>query len=567
MAVIAAGGLYAQNIPDSTKTEALEASMVQAVRASKDAPFAVANVDRSSLEDFSKSGKEIPYLLSSTPGVLAWSENGVGTGTSFLRIRGAGDSRINVTIDGVPLNSPEDQSVFWANMNSYSSFVESIQIQRGVGTSTNGDGAFGGSVALRTLALSYDPTATFNVSYGSFNTCNSGLTVSTGLLGNHLVLDGAFHATSTDGYVHGTAGKSGSWYGGATWLGRDFILKYRNIGNYERTGQAWNGVTAGSGDYSLMDGSYDDGSWSYNTKTGIKTYKDMWNAGLGRFNSLYESIMTGDDGLFLKDSDGKYLTSRYTVRDGGFWPKTTDNFWQDHNILSLALNPGSNWIANIAAHYTHGHGYYEEFRYNNKLKKFGLSDPNVKKTDFVRKKGLTQDTYGVVGSVSYEDDDWEVTSGFSVQMFDGNHYGYLTYIKDQALAARILSAGPYKYYDSDALKFDGSGYVKTTYSFADNWKTFVDLQYRHVGYRTDGINDKFYEEGGQWHNQPLNIDEKYNYECGGMQIFNFQHAHYSSPPSQVFSFGSKASRSPSPNRFKDSTISEITIAGITIRYG
>lgn len=508
--IMSTAALKAQDVNDTTRVEALEASMVQSVMASKEAPFAVSNVGRSTLGEFSKSGKEIPFLLSSTPGVLSWSENGVGTGTTYLRIRGAGDSRINVTIDGVPLNSPEDQAVFWANMNSYSHFLESIQIQRGVGTSTNGDGAFGGSVALRTKAISYDPSVIFSGSYGSYNTYNSGLTVSSGLLGRHLILDGAFHTTGTDGFIHGTSGKSGSWYGGLTWLGRSFILKYRNIGNYEQTGQAWNGITAGNGDYSLMDGSYDDGSWSYTAKTGIKTYKDIYDNGLGRFNSLYERIATGDDGLFIKDSNG-YVTQRYMMRDGSFWPKTTDNFWQDHNILSVAFNLSDSWKANLAAHYTHGHGYYEEFRPDNKPKKFGITDPAVKKTDFVRRKGLTQDTYGLVGNVSYTSERVDLIAGFSAQNFDGNHYGYLTYIKDQAMSDRLLAGGYYKYYDSDAAKLDGSAFVKGTYRFGKNFSAFADVQYRHVGYKTDGINDKFYKEGDRWYNQPLNIDEKYDF--------------------------------------------------------
>ncbi len=451
-AIISCGVLAAQE-RDTSKVEALEASVVQGVRASKNAPFAVSNVNRESLKDFSVSGKELPFLLSGTPGVLSWSENGVGTGTTYLRIRGAGDSRINVTIDGVPLNSPEDQAVFWANMNSYSHFLESVQIQRGVGTSTNGDGAFGGSVALRTKAISYDPSVTLDASYGSFNTYNTGMSISSGLLGNHLSADASFHTTGTDGYIHGTAGKSGSWYGGLTWLGRGFILRYRNIGNYERTGQAWNGVTAGNGDYSLMDGSYDDGSWSYATKTGIKTYKDMCEVGLGRFNSLYEYLVTGSDGLFVTDSDGKYSMARYKMRDGSYWPKTTDNFWQDHNILSASFGLGEGWDASVSAHYTHGHGYYEEFRPDNKPKKFGLTYPGVKKTDFVRRKGLGQDTYGVVGSVRYNSDALDLVGGFSVQNFDGNHYGYVTYIKDQGMSDTFLACGPYQYYDSDATKF------------------------------------------------------------------------------------------------------------------
>ena len=555
-----AGSLRAQEPTDTTRTEILEASIVKSVTVPKDAPFAVANLDYKDLEDFSKTGKEIPFLLSSTPGVLSWSENGLGTGTTYMRIRGAGDSRINVTIDGVPLNSPEDQSVFWANMNSYSHFLESIQIQRGVGTSTNGDGAFGGSVALRTRAISYDPSVQVDMSYGSYNTYNTGLSFSSGLLWDKLAADVSFHTTGTDGFIHGTAGKSGSWYGGLTWLGKYTILKYRNIGNYEQTGQAWNGITAGNNDYSLMDGSYDDGSWSYTAKTGIKTYADMYNAGLGRFNNLYESIATGSDGLFVKDSEGKYITNRYTMRDGSLWPRTTDNFWQDHNIFSVAVNPFEHWIINLAAHYTHGHGYYQEFRPDNKLKKFGLYDPDLKRTDFVRKKGLTQDTYGLVGSVDYENGKWDVIGGFSVQRFDGNHYGFLTYIKDQALSDRILNSGPYRYYDSDANKLDASAYLKATYSFAKNWEAFLDAQYRHVGYKTDGINDKFYEEGGRWYNQPLDIDEKYDFfnpKLGISWVKDFSH---------LFASAAVSHREPQRDNFTDNFKYPFPVAERVVDY-
>ncbi|MEE3476842.1 MAG: TonB-dependent receptor, partial [Candidatus Cryptobacteroides sp.] len=319
----------AQETPDTTHARLLEEAIVKAVRAQKDAPFAVANVDRESLGDFSRTGREIPFLLSSTPGVLSWSENGVGTGTTYMRIRGAGDSRINVTIDGVPLNSPEDQCVFWANMNSYSYFLESVQVQRGVGSSTNGDGAFGGSVALRSRPFSYDPFLELDASYGSYNTRNAGFSASTGLLGNRFAADFAFHTTGTDGYVHGTAGNSGSWYVALSWVGRDVVLRYRNIGNYEHTGQAWNGVTAGTGDLSIMDG-------TYGNNTGIKTYADMYAKGLGKFNSLYESLDTDTYGL-----------SRYTLNDGSLWPKTTDNFWQDHNILSAAWNFAEGWNSTL----------------------------------------------------------------------------------------------------------------------------------------------------------------------------------------------------------------------------
>ena len=300
MAVVASAQV--QETADSLKMEQLNEVVVSGVRTQKNAPYAVTNIKRAELAAFSTTGQELPFLFARTPGVLAWSENGVGTGTTYMRIRGAGDSRINVTLDGVPLNSPEDQCVYWANMNSYGALLGSVQIQRGVGTSTNGDGAFGGTVALASKAPMQRPSAEVSASYGSFNTYNSGGTFSTGLLWKHFIVDGAYHETNTDGFIHGTAGRSGSYYGGLSWVSDDIIVRYKNFGNFEKTGQAWNGVTAGSNDYSLMDGNYDDGSWAYQTKMGIKTYGDIYDHGLGKYNSLYERLVTGDDGLFVKDA-------------------------------------------------------------------------------------------------------------------------------------------------------------------------------------------------------------------------------------------------------------------------
>ena len=151
---------------DSLQLEKLNEVVVKGVRAQQDAPYAVTQLKKAELQEFSKTGKELPFLFSQTPGVLAWSENGLGTGTTYMRIRGAGDSRINVTLDGVPLNSPEDQCVFWANMNSYGSLLGSVQVQRGVGSSTNGDGAFGGSISLSSKAAPLSPTGELSASYG-----------------------------------------------------------------------------------------------------------------------------------------------------------------------------------------------------------------------------------------------------------------------------------------------------------------------------------------------------------------------------------------------------------------
>ena len=494
---------------DSTRVEHLQEIVVNGVRAQKNAPYAIANINKQELNEFSKTGKELPFLFSQTPGVMAWSENGLGTGTTYMRIRGAGDSRINVTLDGVPLNSPEDQCVFWANMNSYGSLMGSVQIQRGVGTSTNGDGAFGGTVALLSATPSLIPSIEVSGSMGSYKTFNYGGKFSTGLLGQHWILDGAYHETRTDGFLNGTSGRSGSYYGGLTWLDDNLQIRYKNIGNFERTGQAWNGVTAGDNDLSLMDG-------TYGANTGIKTYKDMWNVGLGKYNTLYETLAYDNDGNFAKDGQGNYVTKRYTMADGSYWDKTTDNFWQDHNILSVVWNPSEHWTTTASLHYTYGHGYYSEFRPNNKLSKFGLvaKEPDgtkIKRTDFVRKKGLTQHSYGLVWNANYKDESWDIIGGLSLQNFDGNHFGYLTYAANKRVSDLFLANGDYKYYDSDAHKLDGNVFLKAAYHISEQWDVFADMQYRHVGYKTDGINDKFYDDESGYYNQRLDIDEKYDF--------------------------------------------------------
>lgn len=528
-------GIAAQTETDTLLLQKLSDVVVMGVRVKKDAPFAVSNIDGKTLTDFSGTGKELPFLFARTPGVVAWSENGVGTGTSYMRIRGAGDSRINVTLDGVPLNSPEDQSVFWANMNSYGALMGSAQIQRGVGTSTNGDGAFGGTISLTSKEPSLEPRAEVNASYGSYATWNVGAWASTGLMANHVMVDAAYHETHSGGYVHGTEGRSGSYYAGVAYINtnRDLQLRYKNIGNFETTGQAWNGVTAGNDDYSLN--SYD----------GIRTYKDLYNIGLGRFNSLHEQ--------FIPDWQGGFEVKRYQLTNGNTWPRATDNFWQNHNILSLAWQIDPNWSLATSLHYTSGHGYYLEFRHDNKLKKFGLAnftdtDGNtVKRADFIRKKGMTQNTYGVVSNLNYTDEQWDIAVWLSMQNFEANHYGYLTYTSNPTLSQNLkLNRRQYQYYDSDANKADASIYTKATLHISENLDAFGDLQFRHVNYTTNGINDKFYANpDGTYTNQRLDISEDYNF-------FNPKAGlTYHSGPFNAYASYAMSHREPERNNFTD----------------
>lgn len=524
---------------DSLKMINLQEVVVKGVRAQQNAPFAVANFKKSELQSFGKTGRELPFLFANTPGVVAWSENGTGIGTSHIRIRGAAESRINVTLDGVALNSPEDQCVFWANMNSYAALMGSAQIQRGIGTSTNGDGAFGGTISLATAAPSLKPQLEVNGGFGTYNSYNVGFNFSSGLLWDHVVFNGAYHESSTDGYLHGTAGRQGSYLGAVTYYGDKFTLSYKNVGNFEKTGQAWSGITGGNDDASLIaDGMY--------------TYKDLYKKGLGRYNSLYEGLVFDDEGYtFPKDANGNYQTYRYKMADGSYWEKTTDNFYQNHNILSAVFTPSDHWSHNVAIHYTYGYGYYSELRPDNKLSKFGLTykDANgnkIKRDDMVRRKGLTQHNYGVLYNINYKDETWNVTGGLYLQQFRGNHFGYLTYFKNQELNNHFRpNNSNYQYYDSDARKFDYSAFFKANYHFNDYWNLFADVQYRYVQYNTSGRNDKFYEETSGYFNQPLNVSERYNFVNPKTGISFAKDGHH------AYASIAYANREPERNNFTD----------------
>ena len=533
LAIAASGIAHTAKADDSIRSEKLQEVVVKGVRAQKNAPFAVANIKKTELNNFSKSGRELPFLFANTPGITAWSENGVGTGTTHMRIRGAAGSRINVTLDGVPLNSPEDQTVFWVNMNSYGSLLKSVQIQRGIGTSTNGDGAFGGTISLLTNMPSREKMLEITGSYGTYNTYNAGASFSSGLLWNHLIFDGAYHETGTDGFIHGTSGRSGSYYGGLTWFGDKFTLRYKNIGNFEKTGQAWSGVTAGNDDASLMS-------------QGIHSYKDMYKHGLGRFNSLYEGmVFDSDNWIFPQDSKGNFQTYRYKLDNGKYWDKTTDNFYQNHNILSGSWMPNEHWSHNAAIHYTYGRGYYSEFRPQNKFSKFGLkatdSEGNtIEKADFVRKKGLTQNNYGALYNVNFKNDKWDVIGGINMTQFRCNHFGKLKYVSN---VGQVEDYTGYKYYDSDARKDDYSVFAKATYHVFDFFDVFGDIQYRHVFYKTNGLNDKFHEDDNS--KQFLDIHKKYDFWNPKAGVSFHENGH------NAYFSAAYAGREPERNNFTD----------------
>ena len=221
---------------------------------------------------------------------------------------------------------------------------------------------------------------------------------------------------------------------------------------------------------------------------------------------------------FARDAEGRYITERYQLNDGTLWSGATDNFWQGHNILSGVLQLTDRWAATLTAHYTHGHGYYQDLKYNKKLEKYGLEPffdaqgNQVKKSTFIRKKGMSQDAYGVLGNVSYKDLRWNVIGGFSLQQFKGDHYSRLTYAENKELHDARIGREGYDMNYSEATKNDANVYLKAAYELTSNWSAFVDAQYRYVGYKTDGTNDAFYTNGaGKLVAQQLDVDETYHF--------------------------------------------------------
>jgi iron complex outermembrane receptor protein len=471
---------------DSVRIVSLDEVVVNALRASHNTPMAVTNVGKAQIQRTNVC-QDLPYLLGQTPSVTVTSDNGLGIGTTYFRVRGSDNSRVNFTVDGVPINDSEDQSVFWANMNSFAAGLESIQIQRGVGTSTNGAGAFGATVSMKSAASHLSPYVWANGSYGSYNTYKYDVLGGTGLLYNHFTFDARYSQTYTDGFIDRTAGHLRTYSFTGTYFGDNFLIRYRNFGSGECVQQCWNGVTP----------------------------DEMQQYGR-RYNSL-----------------GKYTDDNGNT---AFRP-TTDNYWQNHNYLSFIKDFSSAWKMNLTLHFTHGHGYYDDLKSNASLYKFGLSNfidasgNKVKKTDLIRNKALKNDFGGGIFNLNYKSNKIDAVFGAAANHFDGDHWGEVTWARNYP----DLTYGKH-YYDSNAKKTDYNFFVKANYQFSTPFSAYVDLQYRGVDYKITGMNDKFYTDA-DWNNvqQSLNVDRHWNffnpkaginYEQGGNRAYaSFAVAH------------------------------------------
>ena len=448
--------LCADAIEPETASDSLCVSLDEVVietnTVSRTVPMAMTTLDSRRLQA-ADNGRDLPWLLQLTPSLVPTSDNGLGIGLTSFRIRGTDASRINLTYDGAPLNDPEDQTVFWANMSAFASSTGSVQVQRGVGTSTNGSGAFGATVTMQSQQPSDDPYTELQGRLGSYGTRQFTVKAGSGLLDDHWSFDGRWSGTHTDGYVDRTAGVLGSYYGSVCYTDDDLRLQLKNFGSYEHTQQAWNGVPI-----------------------------DSVAAGNRTWNSL--GIYTDDQG------------------QTAFHP-TTDNYIQNHTHLSLLHTTEQGIVLHGMLHYTFGQGYYDDYKAGAKYYKFGLepysSDGKhtVSSGDLIRQKWLRNHTAGLLFDARRKSEHADLHAGLSANLFSGLHWGEVTYARQYPL--HIVG----HYYDSDAHKQEAAAYVKGEYRFLQHLYAYGDLQYRLVHYAIGGTNDKYLPDHSQ---QTLAID-------------------------------------------------------------
>ncbi len=402
--------------------------LVEATRVDESTPFTFTNVSNDELSS-KNLGQDVPFLLRSTPSVVTTSDAGTGIGYTGIRIRGIDPARINVTINGIPVNDAESHGVFWVDLPDIVSSVENIQIQRGVGTSTNGAAAFGASINLQTSTNKTIPFAEINTGIGSFNTRKANLLLGSGIMDNGWMFEGRLSKILSDGYIDRASADLYSFYVSGSKRGERSLLKAEIFSGKEITYQAWYGV-----EQSVIE-------------SGNRTFNE---AGTEREGSPYENEV--------------------------------DNYRQDYYQLHYSYELADNWIFNSSLHYTKGEGYYEQYKASENLSNYGITYQSSEESDLIRRRWLDNDFYGFVFSTLYERIDWELTVGGGLNQYDGAHFGEVIWARD-AGNSEIYD----RYYDNDGNKKDANLYGKFNYKISSHINTYVDVQIRNIQYNFLGL--------------------------------------------------------------------------------
>jgi iron complex outermembrane recepter protein len=441
---------------------------IKALRASDRAPFAKTNFKKVDIEK-QNLGQDLPFILQQTPSVIVSSDAGNGVGYTGLRIRGTDATRINFTINGIPYNDAESQGVFLVNLPDIASSLNSIQVQRGVGTSSNGAGAFGASINLSTNEFNEKSYVELNNSIGSFNTRKHTVKVGTGLFKRHFTFDARLSSISSDGFIDRASSKLRSLYASAAYLGKKTSVRLNFLSGKEKTYQAWNGIP----EYKLF---FDRD----------KLLNHYWN-NIGTY--------------YFREADSLNLFTATSRTYNGFtYANQTDNYRQDHYQLFFNHEFNKYWSMNIAAYLTPGKGYYEEFKVDAKLSNYGLPDAviggqTINRTDLVRQLWLRNILSGAIGSFIYKKQQHQITFGGGINRYKGDHFGKVVW------TAAVLTPKTHQWYFFDAIKDDANAFIKHQYSITKKWQLLTDFQFRKVGYEFSGTR-KF---------PSLSIDQQFNF--------------------------------------------------------
>jgi len=423
-------------------TISLDEILVKATRISEKAPFTQSNLSKEEIEE-RNLGQDIPILLNFLPNVVTTSDAGAGIGYTGIRVRGSDATRVNVTINGIPLNDSESHGVFWVNMPDFASSTQSVQLQRGVGSSTNGAGAFGASLSLSTNGIRDNAFAEIALSGGSYNTLKTNIQFGTGILENigdfKAEFTGRISKIQSDGYINRASSDLKSAYLSASFFNEKTMIKAIAFGGSEVTYQAWYGIDAET----------------------LKTNRTYNPAG-----EIYNN--TGD---FVD-----------------FYDNQVDDYKQDHYQLHFNHNFDNEWVANLAVHYTYGRGFFEQYKNDRDFEDYGYTPITVdgelvNTSDLVQRKWLDNDFYGTTFSLLKNYDNLNLIFGGAYNIYVGDHFGKVIWAQ---FGSSMIGD---EFYDNTGVKKDFNIYAKADYAINDNWNVFADLQYRNVNYKVTGVDE------------------------------------------------------------------------------
>ena len=413
-------------------TTLLQPVEVSSIRAGDKAPFTKTNLSKKEMEK-NNTGQDIPFILNQTPSVVVNSDAGTGVGYTGIYIRGSDATRINTTVNGIPYNDAESQSTYFVDMPDFISSANSIQIQRGVGTSSNGTGAFGATISLSTNEVNEKAYAEVNNNYGSFNTWKNTVKVGSGLISNHFTIDARLSRVTSDGYIDRASSNLSAFYLSGAYINKGSTLRLNIFSGKEKTYQAWNGVPA-----ALLDS--------------IRTY----------------------------NSSG-------TDKRGEPYDNETDNYTQTHYQLFFDHIINTKWSFNTAVFFVKGKGYYENYKGQQAFSSYGLpdlvlGDTTITNTDLITQKWLDNNFYGQIFSIQYKKNKHTLTVGGSWNVYDGKHYNDISW-------AEFGIEKDYRYFNAPAKKSEASFYAKWEFQLNQKWNLFTDLQYRYVKHSMNGFDD------------------------------------------------------------------------------